>query len=194
MASQSFEGLDWLNDVLTEFPRPWFVAGGWAVDLHVGRVTRPHKDEEIAILRRDQEALRASLLNWEFQYAIPGRRSRLEPWEEGSRLNHPIHEVHAVDSKGTELEVLLDESTGGVWRFRRMMEIARPLSKMGHISSTGLPYLAPEIVVLYKAKEPNELDERDFRAVRPLLGDEAREWLRISMEAVHPEHPWLAEL
>jgi hypothetical protein len=75
-----------------------------------------------------------------------------------------------------------------------MMEIARPLSKMGDTSATGLPYLAPEIVLLYKAKEPSEADEQDFQVTRPLLASEASEWLRISVGACYPEHTWLASL
>ncbi len=190
MALPAFEDLAYINDLLGGFPQPWFIAGGWAIDLHVGRVTRPHEDVEIALLRRDQEALRTHLPDWEFHYVTPGKPG-LEPWEKGLRLDLPIHEVHASHGKA-DLEILLNESTGGVWRFRRMMEIARPLSKMGHKSATGLPYLAPEIVLLYKAKEPREIDEADFRVARPLLADEATEWFRISIGACYPDHPWLA--
>ncbi|MFQ5908886.1 MAG: nucleotidyltransferase domain-containing protein [Thermoplasmata archaeon] len=192
--AQSFAELDWLKELMGTFPRPWYVAGGWAIDLHVGRVTRDHGDTEVAILRRDQEALRRHLPDWEFRHAVPGRREDLKAWGGGTRLERPIHEIHAVGPDGTELEILLNESTGGVWRFRRMMEIARPLSKLGHVSSPGIPYLAPEVVLLYKAEEPTAFDERDFQVARPLLGEEPREWLRISVEACYPEHPWLASL
>jgi len=48
-------------DRMGKFDRPWFIAGGWAVDLFLGRVTRSHKDIEIAIVRADQGALRAYL-------------------------------------------------------------------------------------------------------------------------------------
>lgn len=193
MALPAFEDLAYIDDLLAGFPHPWFIAGGWAIDLHVGRVTRPHKDAEIAVLRRDQEAFRGHLPDWEFKYVIPGKPG-LEPWKEGLRLDLPIHEIHAVRPGKPDLEILLNESTGGVWRFRRMMEIARPLSKMGDTSATGLPYLAPEIVLLYKAKEPSEADEQDFQVTRPLLASEASEWLRISVGACYPEHTWLASL
>lgn len=192
--TQPFAELDWVQELMGSFPHPWYVAGGWAIDLHVGRVTRDHGDTEVAVLRRDQEALRPYLPDWEFRHAIPGGHGDLEPWREGIRLERPIHELHAFGPEGVELEILLNESTGGVWRFRRMMEIARPLSKLGHVSSPGIPYLAPEVVLLYKAKEPTEIDERDFRAARPLLGEEPGEWLRISIEACYPDHPWLTSL
>lgn len=32
--------------LLDGFGKPWWVAGGWAVDLFIGRPTRPHKDIE----------------------------------------------------------------------------------------------------------------------------------------------------
>jgi hypothetical protein len=28
--------------------RTWFIAGGWAIDLFIGKQTRPHQDLEIA--------------------------------------------------------------------------------------------------------------------------------------------------
>src|SRR5262245_46571552 len=40
-------------------PVPWAVAGGWAVDLHLGRTTRAHSDLEIAIPRAAFPTLRA---------------------------------------------------------------------------------------------------------------------------------------
>lgn len=57
--------------LLTNFDRPWFVAGGWAIDLYLRRATRDHKDIEIAILRRDQSELRERLNGWKFEKVIP---------------------------------------------------------------------------------------------------------------------------
>ena len=38
-----------LDRVMTGFDRPWFVSGGWAIDLFVGRVTREHEDIEMGL-------------------------------------------------------------------------------------------------------------------------------------------------
>jgi hypothetical protein len=37
--------------VIGDFPGPWGVGGGWAIDLFIGRKTRPHANVDIAILR-----------------------------------------------------------------------------------------------------------------------------------------------
>ena len=49
---------------------PWWIAGGWAIDLFVGRQTREHEDIDILILRRDQHAVRALLESWDVQAAL----------------------------------------------------------------------------------------------------------------------------
>lgn len=45
--------------LLAALPCPWFVAGGWAIDLHLGRATRPHGDVDVAVYRHDQAAARS---------------------------------------------------------------------------------------------------------------------------------------
>ena len=92
------------------FTRPWYFAGGWALDLYLGKETGPHEDIEIVVLRRNQSALREYLVGWSFQKAIPGEK-RLEPGSEGELLGPPIHEVHCTHGEH-ELEILLGE--GGV--------------------------------------------------------------------------------
>jgi hypothetical protein len=51
------------------FGVPWWVAGGWAIDLFAGRPTRPHGDTDLAILRVDQERLRQHLGGWDIHVA-----------------------------------------------------------------------------------------------------------------------------
>ena len=60
--------------LLRAFDRPWWVAGGWAVDLFLGRRTRPHKDIEIALYRHDQSALQEHLAGWSLRKVVDHRR------------------------------------------------------------------------------------------------------------------------
>jgi hypothetical protein len=64
------------------------------------------------------------------------------------------------------------------------------------LDSLGAPRgpLAPEIVLLYKAKDGSEKARSDFADVVPLLAADARAWLRDAVELAHPESPHLAVL
>ena len=182
--------------LMAGFPRPWYLAGGWALDVWLRHATRPHEDIEIAILRRDQEGIRRHLAGWEFDKVVPGVGApRRQPWREGERLEPPIHELHARRPEGEprELEILLNESDGDDWRFRRDLRVSRPLSEKG-LSVAGVPVLAPEIVLLYKAKAPRPRDERDFRNASQRLSPEQRRWLRAALDTVHPGHTWIGGL
>ena len=70
---------------------PWWVAGGWALDLWMERHTRPHQDVDVALLRDDQQKLYTSLSQWELYYAAPDHR--LLPLGPDQWLRPPIHGV-----------------------------------------------------------------------------------------------------
>src|SRR5262249_13701142 len=58
----------------------------------------------------------------------------------------------------------------------------------------GIPYLRPECVLLYKARDPRPKDEADFAAIVPELDDGSRRWLAGALATAHPTHRWLATL
>ena len=192
-AETKFRTVEKVVRLLAGFDRPWFVAGGWAIDLYLGRVTRLHGDVDVGLLRVDQDALRLYLSGWEFKKVEAGHH---EAWEEGEWLEAPVHELHARGEDGDprQIEFLLNESSGDVWVFRRNHAITRPLREVRLLTPSGTPFLAPEMVLLYKAKNTTATDELDFRNVRASLGEKARNWLRDALEVCHPGHPWTAVL
>lgn len=183
--------------LMASFPRPWYVAGGWAIDLHLGRVTRDHEDVDLAIFREDQATLRRHLSGWELRKAVPSPAGgALLPWGDDEWLALPIHEIHARHPAAVPaaVEVLLDEREGDAWRFRRDPRVSRPLALIGRRALSVVPYLAPEIALLYKARHHAAKDDADFRAVTSRLEAEPRDWLRAALRICYPEHPWLARL
>jgi hypothetical protein len=62
---------------------PWWVAGGWAIELFLGCVTRGHKDMDIAIARERQPEMARALQGWDIQIASAGK---LTPWTAGDWL------------------------------------------------------------------------------------------------------------
>jgi hypothetical protein len=59
---------------------------------------------------------------------------------------------------------------------------------------SGIPIVAPEVQLLYKAKHSGDKDEHDFRLVSDTLTGTRRAWLRDALQLVHPGHRWLEEL
>jgi hypothetical protein len=59
--------------LLVGFDGRWWIAGGWATDLFLGRQTREHADVEISVLRADQSRLREHLVGWDIHIAHDGR-------------------------------------------------------------------------------------------------------------------------
>jgi hypothetical protein len=128
----------------------------------------------------------------------------LDPWEDEDRLELPVHQVFARPpgseplqqpwEGGDELQFFLNDAEEGVWVCRRDPSIRRPVAEVCIPSASGLPIVAPDIQLLYKAKHHLEKDEHDFRVAVPRLSPEQREWLKRSLEVVHPGDPWLARL
>jgi hypothetical protein len=92
------------------------------------------------------------------------------------------------------MEVLLDASEQDLWMFRRNTEIRRPLLAVVRRNPHGVPYLAPEVQLLYKARSMRPKDQADFECVAPRLDAAARAWLRESLLKTYPGHPWAATL
>ncbi len=92
------------------------------------------------------------------------------------------------------LDVFREPWDGEDWVFRRDRRIRRPLAEAIEFSQDAIPYLAPEIVLLFKAKAPKEKDEADLALTLPTLTVERIEWLRNALEIVSPKHDWTARL
>jgi Aminoglycoside-2''-adenylyltransferase len=179
------------GEFLLGFSRPWWICGGWPLDLFLARNTRRHDDLDVALLREDQVALFRHLRGWKLFYATA--EHTLEPWD-GCRLELPIHGIWARRSTEPNAswtcEFLLDEVRNGEWIFRRNESIRRPLEEIGE-ERNGVPFLRPEIVLLYKASEQSPKNDTDFTAVRPHLSHEARLWLRAALDRANERHPWI---
>jgi len=175
---------------MREYSQPWWVAGGWAIDLYLGCQSRRHADIDIAVLRRDQHALRRHLQGWCFTKMV---NSTSLAWTEHEQLELPVHEVYA-ENGAHRLEFLLNEASGDLWLFRRNKAVSAPLERITRQSATGIPYLSPEIVLLYKAKSMRIQDHTDFSSVLPKLEPSAKSWLVSALQICHPSHEWIGAL
>ena len=88
------------------------------------------------------------------------------------------------------IQVMIEESDDGDWVSRRDPGIRRPLAGIGRTTSDGLRYLAPEIQLYYKAKDPRPKDEADFTTVLPFLTQPQQQWLSRTLARAFGNHPW----
>jgi hypothetical protein len=207
LQTSSLEEIQAVAREMEGFPCPWFVSGGWAIDLFVGQVTRRHEDREIGIFRRDQRVLQAHLAGRALFKAVSGPDGgEYVPWEDGEWLALPIHQIlvrpagsdpprEAWDPMPDEFEFFLNEAEDGLWRCRRDLErITRLAEEIWMRSCLGMPILVPEIQLLFKAKGHRPKDEHDFQQALGLLTAAQRAWLREALAIVHPSDPWLEAL
>lgn len=181
------------NAWLSSFEAPWWVAGGWAIDLFLEQITRAHEDLDVGVLRDDFPALQRCLPGWQFFEAKDGQLTEL------MHDVRPRPDVHSLwcrreGSSVWQLEVMLEQMSGDEWVFRREPKVRRRFTDVLRRSECGLRYLAPEVQLLYKSKRARPRDNADFHSAMPRLSAAARDWLRAALVATQPDHPWLAEI
>ncbi len=190
-----FSQLEEVANELRDAPFEWYVSGGWALDLFVGMVQRVHHDVDVIVPRAAQMELQKYLLDRGWKLMTPFEK-RLEPWPAHMRLELPRHQVHA--HRNTQFIDLLLTDMQDTWRYRREPVILRSRERMSLTSASGIPYLAPELVLLFKSKNTSNheraKDQSDFERALPHLEAERRAWLYWALTAVSPDHPWIKQL
>jgi hypothetical protein len=173
---------------------PWWIAGGYAIECAVGRRLRDHGDIDVAVLRRDQLAVQRALAGWEWWAADPP--GVLRPWRPGELLPVGVHDVWCRPraDRPWRIQMMLEEARDGYWECRRDRRVRRPIAALGNVDSAGIPHLALEVQLFYKASSPRPKDELDLVAAMPLLTAAQRRWLVDALALAHPGHPWCDRL
>jgi len=179
----------WLADARV----PWWISGGWALELHCRTRIRSHGDLDVGCFRADLPGIRAALRTWATYAAHRGVLSPLAP---SSRPGEEVNSLWCRPAGAPQwwLEIQLDRRDGADWVFRRLPEVRLPVEKLVLRAADGTPYLRPEVQLLYKAKATRGRDDEDFTAVLPGLDADARAWLRDSLARAEPGHAWLEPL
>ena len=170
------------------------MAGGWAIDLLLGHQTREHGDLDLLVLRRDQAPVREELRDWDVHAADPPGSLRLWPVGDApTRCPRRLVSSHTQVAVGFQL--MIDDTEGEDWLFRRDNSVRRPVQSLaGRASTVSMTVLSPDVQLLYKSKGLRDKDIADFEAVRPYLTPDERTWLRTALNTVAPGHPWASDL
>lgn len=174
---------------------PWWIAGGWAIDLFLGSKTRNHLDIDIQILRKDQLKLQEFLESWDLYKT---NQPSLKPWEKDEFLQLGVNSIwcRKTPENPWKMQILFLDTEGDKWFFRRKTSIGGFISDIGMKTKTGIPYLAPEIQLLFKArKKLEQKDKQDFLNILPLLKKKKLLWLKESIRVQFGRnHSWIEEI
>jgi hypothetical protein len=178
-------------EALAPFARPWWVCGGQAIEAFTG-TARAHDDLDIGFFECDLALLRDALA------------PAFDLWSAGSGMLRPLNtEFPTLHPEAGQ--VWIREHAWAPWRLdllatpyagaegRRVGDacVAMCRARGSRTHGDGVRYLAPELVLLMKAKLSRQKDEHDLAAALPVMHVDQRRRLRTTLERLHPGHPWL---
>ncbi|MED2184292.1 nucleotidyltransferase domain-containing protein [Bacillus wiedmannii] len=185
-----------IYEVFSEIPIQWCIAGGWALDLHLGNKSRQHSDIDVIVTREDQLVAYQSLKrDWTLYKEKDGK---LMIWEEGEFLKS-TNDVWVSKNNNSPwaFQIMLIDSEESYWIYKREKSIKRAINEIFLSTPEGIPYLKPEVQLLYKAgsSQVREKDYNDFQTILPILSLQEKEWLKVSLKQQFPEgHAWIKYL
>ena len=184
-----------LKETVRDLKCQWSIAGGWAIDLFLGKQTRNHEDIDLIVKREDQFEVQNVLEDWELWVADPP--GSLRPWKKSEYIGKGLQDVWCRRTKHDPwaIQVMLYDVENNYWIFKREESIRKNLQDALIQSRDGFSILAPEVQLLYKSKALRAKDRADFESALPALNSEQKSWLKETLRKVYQgRHEWIGRL
>ncbi|WP_167954790.1 nucleotidyltransferase domain-containing protein [Anaerosporobacter faecicola] len=205
-------------ELLEEQEFEYAVCGGQAIDLFLGYESRKHGDIDILAYWKDRNNIITYMNSRGFQvYEMLGggyahkitdikeqylvKRNifcctddcelvHLMPTEK--KDIYGIEFDHVGETKLNFVEFLFNDKEEGNFLYARNKEIKRELGK-AILWDKKVPYLAPEMLLLYKSTDPNrEGYQQDYDLAYGKMDQEQKAWLNNALTILYPQgHIWL---
>jgi hypothetical protein len=85
-----------------------------------------------------------------------------------------------------QLDITIGDGNATDWIFRRDASTRLPWDEAVLVTPKGMPYLAPELQLLFKSKNVRPKDDLDAKTVIPLLEPTRRQTLATMLPKHHP--------
>ena len=191
--------------------------GGQALDMFLGYESRTHGDVDICAFREDRDRIIRHMqpLGFDvYEMLGGGKVHRITDLSDQNqqknifcmRGNCPLVKLYPTDESGiywmeffhigeTEpdyIEFLFNDRTQGVFEYQRNREITLAMDR-AVLFSGGIPYLAPELILLYKSTDiEREGYQQDFELAYRKMDASQQAWLRNALSREYPDgHKWL---
>lgn len=205
------------NDILRSGDFDYAFCGGHAIDLFLGYESRTHGDIDILAYwsERDEIIKYMQSLGYDIYEMLGGGRAHkitdiavqmkmkrnIFCWKDTCELVdfYPTEETdvfridfhHSGLTRLDFIEFLFNDKTESDFLYARNHDIRRALEK-AILSADGVPYLAPELCLLYKTTDTErEGYQQDYELAMSKMTDEQREWFFAAARSLYPDgHKW----
>lgn len=175
---------------LSEVSAPWCVTAGWALELFTSAAARPHGDLEIAVPAAGFDEIAAALAGFDWDVVGDGL-----VWPYPQRLgDHFQTWLREPETGHYRVDVFREPHIGDQWVCRRDTSITLSHRDLILRTTDGIPFVIPEVALLFKAKHLRDKDEADFQNVLPAMDLARRSRLGGWLARVHPGHRWIDAL
>ena len=216
---KKFSLMSQTNELLKAGGFEYAVGGGQAIDLFLGYESRTHGDIDIIAFWKDRDMIIQFMQSqgfYVYEMLGGGRAHRITDLSKQMYLKRniccfregcPLVKVYPLDADGcgrfeffhvgqTELdfvEFLFNDKSETHFEYARNREIKRELGK-AILFSGGVPYLCPEMCLLYKSTyTEREGYRQDFELACGAMNAEQRDWLEDALFKQNPQgHKWLS--
>lgn len=194
----------------------WAFCGGYALDLFLDREIRKHGDIDICVFEEDRNRIQNYMMSneWTVYQFLGGGRVRslgigdksapnrnlmcvkegcdlvkFFPSEEGGVFGYEFY--HTGIERLDYLEFLFNHAQDDRFIFNRELNLTRDMQK-AFLYHNGLPYIAPELALLYKASNADDpAYQYDYEMTISHLNDEQLCWFQDGLEKLYPKgHSW----
>ncbi len=112
-------------------------------------------------------------------------------WKTGTPFPAEVHDIWCRPRADAPwaLQAMLFETEGDRWIFRRDSRIGGSLDRLGHLRD-GVPFLVPEVQLLFKSRAQRTKDQADFQNVLPAMPAERIRWLFAALTLHDPGNSW----
>lgn len=203
---------------------PFFICGGFALELFLDKRIRPHSDIDVCVLSKNKKETVEYMQNKHWNLYEPIGDSLLRPIlntdrEQISRLRfffcikpncsfininptskNNIYKFEILNEEQLSfdfIEVIFNECQNENFICYPDKNVVRKFDK-AVLYNNDIPYIAPEILLFFKSNSAysSRTDYQiDFNEVAPHLPRESRVWLINALAKVYDQgHPWIDSL
>lgn len=206
------------DELLRDQNFEYAVCGGFAIDLFLGYESRKHGDIDILAYWKDRNAIIeymrskgyevfkmlgggkchciTDINNQMYQkrniFCLKDNCELVQLWETSEEDILFIDFKHIGQTKLNFMEFLFNDKTDTDFLYARNHDVKRSLDKTV-LFADGIPYLAPEICLLYKSTDiSREGYQHDYEKAFGKMSEDQRDWLNRALNTMFPDgHKWI---